>query len=312
MSITRLRQARQMYAQGQRVAKTLDGSRPGYAGPAGGASALGNYGGDSSGGTSANEMSGAGPSNDGPSYHGGGADPISTTPVTETFPTKIQVVDTTSSIDPLTTMSTDPLDIKEQYKIGTKINPPNAFTSMPSVTFSQPYMTKGLETIRKDNYLDKLNLQGATYQPPNLPFYVPGSTLIKTLGSFGFNKNKDFFAKNVAGKYGYGYGLKDFEKYMSDRTSGKVGAYGNENMGQNAINARSGQDGIMDVLNTYDSTDGGLYIDSTDDADGDGDVDQDDFIFRYFDKTGETLQAGAGGVQDLMKSIRKRISNIFS
>jgi len=42
------------------------------------------------------------------------------------------------------------------------------------------------------------------------------------------------------------------------------------------------------------------------------DVDQDDFIFRYFDKTGETLQAGAGGVQDLMKRISDRISNIFS
>ena len=33
MSITRLQQARQMYATGQRVAKTLDGSRPGYGGP---------------------------------------------------------------------------------------------------------------------------------------------------------------------------------------------------------------------------------------------------------------------------------------
>ena len=33
MSITRLQQARQMYASGQRVAKTLDCSRPGYGGP---------------------------------------------------------------------------------------------------------------------------------------------------------------------------------------------------------------------------------------------------------------------------------------
>ena len=33
MSITRLQQARQMYAMGQRVAKTMDGSRPGYGGP---------------------------------------------------------------------------------------------------------------------------------------------------------------------------------------------------------------------------------------------------------------------------------------
>jgi hypothetical protein len=34
MSITRLQQARQMYAMGQRVAKTTDGSRPGYRGDA--------------------------------------------------------------------------------------------------------------------------------------------------------------------------------------------------------------------------------------------------------------------------------------
>ena len=35
MAITRLQQARQMYATGQRVAKTMDGSRPGYRGDAG-------------------------------------------------------------------------------------------------------------------------------------------------------------------------------------------------------------------------------------------------------------------------------------
>jgi len=35
VSITRLQQARQMYALGQRVAKTMDGSRPGYRGPGG-------------------------------------------------------------------------------------------------------------------------------------------------------------------------------------------------------------------------------------------------------------------------------------
>ena len=74
MSITRLQQARQMYAMGQRVAKTLDGSRPGYrgsdmgstgsstgsSGPAGGASAGGNYGGNRSGGTHPGGMSNTG------------------------------------------------------------------------------------------------------------------------------------------------------------------------------------------------------------------------------------------------------------
>jgi hypothetical protein len=58
----------------------------------------------------------------------------------------------------------------------------------------------------------------------------------------------------------------------------------------------------MDVYNNQDYGD----------EDGDGDVDENDFIFKYFDETGETLQAGAGGVQDLMSSIRDRISNLFS
>ena len=93
---------------------------------------------------------------------------------------------------------------------------------------------------------------------------------------------------------------------MRQRTLGNVGAYGGTELSQNAINARSGGDnGIMDVYNDTNDPDDG-------DSDGDGDVDQDDFIFRYFDKTGETLQTGAGGVQDLMTQIRKRISDISS
>ena len=45
---------------GMLVKPSTTNKRPGYAGPAGGASAGGNYGGDSSGGVGANEMSGAG------------------------------------------------------------------------------------------------------------------------------------------------------------------------------------------------------------------------------------------------------------
>jgi hypothetical protein len=29
-------------------------------------------------------------------------------------------------------------------------------------------------------------------------------------GGFGYEKNKDFFQENVAGKYGYGYGYEDY------------------------------------------------------------------------------------------------------
>ena len=61
MAITRAQQIRQMLEDGGMLVKpSTTGKRPGYAGPAGGASAGGNYGGDSSGGVGANEMSGAG------------------------------------------------------------------------------------------------------------------------------------------------------------------------------------------------------------------------------------------------------------
>ena len=68
MSITNLQQARQMYAMGQRVAKTLDGSRPGYRGPGGyqgGASSRGGPpGGGATAGGSGRDFS-PGPSNTG-------------------------------------------------------------------------------------------------------------------------------------------------------------------------------------------------------------------------------------------------------
>ena len=110
-----------------------------------------------------------------------------------------------------------------------------------------------LEAARKANIKALDDLSKVTYKDvqTKIPAYIPYSGLINTglnfLGEFGFEKNKDFFAENVAGKYGYGYGYEDFEKYMEDRLSGKVGAYGNENMGQNAINERAGGDDRQDV-----------------------------------------------------------------
>ena len=53
MSITNLQQARQMYAMGQRVAKTLDGSRPGYRGPGGYQGGASSRGGPPGGGATA-------------------------------------------------------------------------------------------------------------------------------------------------------------------------------------------------------------------------------------------------------------------
>jgi len=138
------------------------------------------------------------------------------------------------------------LDVKEQYRVGTP-------TKLGS-TIKAPDFTKvGKGSTQYNNYIDALNLRGETYNPVNIPAYIPGSTLINTarnfLGGLTFDKNTQFFADNVAGKYGYGYGLEDYNQYMEDRMAGEVGAYGNVEQGQNALNGRSGGDnqGIMQL-----------------------------------------------------------------
>ena len=109
-----------------------------------------------------------------------------------------------------------------------------------------------LEAARKTNIALAEDLKNTTYADiqKTVPPYIPFASVINIadafLGNFGFEKNKDFFQENVAGKYGYGYGLEDYQRYMKDRQSGKVGAYGNENMGQNAL-ANKGPDDRQDV-----------------------------------------------------------------
>ena len=138
------------------------------------------------------------------------------------------------------TLSTDPLDIMEQYRRG------NLSTNIPGgpsfVTLDNPYMSQGLETNRYNNYLDAQNLRGYTPDSVNIPFMPLATKGLQFLQKFGNDKNTQFFADNVAGKYGYGYGVEDYQQYMSDRMSGKVGAYGNEEQGQNALSGQ--QSGI--------------------------------------------------------------------
>ena len=154
-------------------------------------------------------------------------------------------------------------------------------------------------------------LLNTPYKGFNTPF-MSLNFLGNTLGKIGYNVNTKFFSDNsIGGKINpetgkpFGYGIDGYKDYMRQRSLGNVGAYGGTELSQNAINARSGgDDGIMDVY-PGDNEGGSALPDDPDDQ-------TDDFIFRYFDKTGETLQAGAGGVQDLMTRIRQRISNIFS
>ena len=276
---------RMMYAQGQRVAKTLDGSRPGYRGDDAARSSEGTSGGRADPGAGA----------------GYGDGPSSSDRDTNTR--EDNSPQATGNSPPL--QRAIPIDVKEQYAVGTP-------TTLGAPIAPPDFTKVGPGSTMDDNRIKALNLAGSTYKPFNIPPFIPGSTLINTAGNFlgnlGYKKNTQFFADNVAGKYGYGYGEDAYKDYMKKRMAGQVNAYGRP-LTEGELRLRDGDgggdNGIMDVYNNPNEPDDG-------DADGDGDSDQDDFIFRYFDETGETLQAGAGGVEDLMTQIRKRISNIFS
>jgi len=290
MSITRLQQARQMYAMGQRVAKAFGGVM-GFDGRRqyGGGSDMGASGGYGyqGGGTNKAGTKGTGPASSG--YSGGN------TPSNDS-PNNSPNIHTGPTYSPPTTNIVDEVAL-------------TGFGTVPGVDYSAvgPNSQFAKNTLLNQQLLNT---------PYSFKSKIPTvNFLSNTLGKIGYDTNTKFFAKNsIGGKINpetgqpFGYGIDGYRDYMEQRKLGNVGAYGGTELSQNEINLTgrfqdNGGGGIMDVVD--DNT-------VNDDADGDGDVDQDDFIFRYFDKTGETLQAGAGGVQDLMKSIRKRISNIFS
>ena len=275
MAITNLQQARQMYAMGQRVAKAFGGvmgpdGRKAYVG--GSHSPQGGYQGEGDG--KGGKAGGAGTGVDGQGGTGGGSsednNPFNTGPV----------------------QTVTPMDVKEQYNLGVTAPP------VGTPLYNQPDFTKvGPGSTMDDNRIKALNLAGSTYKPFNIPPFVPGGMLLNTVGNFiggiGFNKNKQFFADNVAGKYGFGYGMDAYKDYMSRRMAGEVGAYGNENMGQNAIDARAkdGGGGIMDVY-TNNTTD-----DTTDDTTTDV-----DFVSRYLQNQPE----------DIRKEIESRMKNYYT
>ena len=228
MAITNAQQYQQL------VNKPADGKRPGYRGPGEYQGGRG-YGGSKSssgGGSKSSGGGGGGSGGGGGNNRGGGAD-LSTVkslpPTMTTLPSNIPTSDNKTF-----TISTNPMDLKEQYRVG---NVPTNVTGVPSfVTFDNPYSSLGLEQQRYDNFVDARNLANMEYPgvTGKVPAFIPYSGAINTginflsglIGKKGFEVNTDFFAENVAGKYGYGYGYEDYKQYMKDRMAGNVNAYG--------------------------------------------------------------------------------------
>jgi len=273
MSITRLQQARQMYAMGQRVGRIAFGG--------GGTQNGGGYqgGGRDDKGNVSGEAPGAGSAHN--SNTSSGADDRSS---------DTQQYNHYEAISQNTGVDNNPL---RPSGIGPGFIKPG---DIDGLTLS-PY-----EQQRVD-FLD------TPYKQFNIPPFVPGGMLLNTLGNFiggtGAKKNRQFFADNVAGKYGFGYGMDAYKDYMRQRSAGEVGAYGNENMGQNAIDARArdGGGGIMDV-----------YTDNTTDDTTDDTTTEDELLLRFLgeDSTLDPAAAGLANTDELRAMILERAKNLYT
>ena len=283
MSITRLQQARQMYAMGQRVGRIAFGG--------GGSQGDGDYqgGGRDDKGSVSGSAPGAGSSHN--SNTPSGADDRSSD--TQQY-NHYEAISRNTGVDnnPLRPAGVDPGFIKPERADNLGLN-------------LRPY---------EQRRVDFLN---TPYKPVNIPPFIPGSTLINTAGNFlsnlGHKKNTQFFADNVAGKYGYGYDPtqtgsyeKAYERYMKERMAGNVNAYGRP-LTEGELRLRDGDgnggQGIMDVV-TEGTTD-----DTTDDTTTD-----DELILRFLgaDSTLDPAAAGLASTDELRAMLLERARNLYT
>jgi len=218
MSITRLQQARQMYATGQRVAKTLDGSRPGYRG-----SDMAEVGTDGKQGGVGSNM---GPKNTSGADYGGGNQGGGG------FGPTGQENDYFDNPDSILT-GQDIRDSRRKFEIGVQGGP--AYKPLTEFGYKQHPYQHFLDYRPKVN-IPNFGLSGMFLNLLNKGVDSP----VQKFSDFTTEKNRDFFMNEVlrAGKIpGLNYGtVKDmsvdelesaYKGYMKDRGSGNIDAYGN-------------------------------------------------------------------------------------
>jgi len=256
MSITRLQQARQMYAMGQRVGRAFGGvmdsdGRRQYGGGSD-AGAHGGYG-YQGGSTNTKGTKGTGPASsgnphsggdggggssksyDGPNIHGG---PAYTPP----------------------------------SKVPDMIGPHSTYGKVPGVDYS----AVGPGSQYQKNITLQNELLNTPYQPLKTPFMTL-NTVGNILGGWGHKKNTQFFSDNsIGGKINpatgkpFGYGIDGYKDYMRQRSLGSVGAYG-DTLPSYGVDSNDNYQGIETL---YSSN-------MFDDTDIDTDTETEDFTWRF-------------------------------
>ena len=282
MSITRLQQARQMYAMGQRVAKTLDGSRPGYRGDAAyrsgseQSSSIGQGHVGSQASFQDNSSAGQGFDSSGRSEGAAGAD--------------------RSHVSDL-----------QNYRHNVA-NRPEA--NLP------PQLQPPIELNKREQALQ--NFLDYRAHVPTYGLMKFFQKPIQAFSDFNASVNRPFFEKVIrAGKIpGLNFDMTQqqfedaYQRYMSNRLAGKTDAYGNPMQGfqygdNNVLTGRfdnSKGDGIMSV-DVDETTD-----DTTDDTTTDNEL-----ILRFLgaDSTLDPAAAGLASTEELRNMLLERAKNLY-
>ncbi len=275
MSITRLQQARQMYATGQRVAKTLDGSRPGYRG-----SDMATVGTSSrAANTSAKNTSGAdyGGGNQG----GGGSGPDG------------------QGNDYSSMTGQDIKDARRAFEVGVAGGLAKDQVTGPGIGPYQPGTYSSFLYNRPKVNIPNFGLSGMFLNLFNKGVNSP----LQQFSDFNASKNRPYFMNEVvrAGKIkGLNYGTVSemtneelesaYKNYMKERGSGDIDAYGNP------IGGRDDNRGIATLYNNN------MFDDVNNVVDENIQVASDPFTSRYLQNQ----------PTDIREAIESRMQNYYT
>jgi len=289
---------RMLYSQGQRVTKSLDGSRPGYRGSDWGDQAANR--GAYSGSTGSNTP---GPGDTG--GEGGGSQNNTGSASNDDRSSALQTYNTKKATGTLGRQDANQMDSTVFYGTPTKTNP----SGMIDIGYQGPL------NEREQAFQNFLN-----YRKPVQTFGVSSffKKPIQAFSDFNASINRPYFEKVIrAGKIpGLSFDMTQqqfenaYQNYMSNRLAGKTDAYGNPMQGfeygdDNILTGRFQDDGGGGIMNVVDNT----TDDTTDDTTTD-----DELILRFLgaDSTLDPAAAGLGSTDELRAMLLERAKNLYT
>lgn len=185
-------------------------------------------------------------------------------------------------------------DAREQYAVARTTTPIGRPVNVPSI--SPVERDTGLERARQIN-IDLANaLRDRPFETIKTPSFLT-NILGNFIGNFAYPINKDFFQENIAGKKGYGYGYEDFSQYMTDRSLGKVDAYGNL-ISQEREGSGSDRDAITNIVSQAP-----YLISDT--------IPQPSMVNQYFANMGSMGQPLSSNLQTDYNNAKNTINNLL-